>query len=97
MSAAVSQDERHPGWDFKPESRMRELFIKCHANKFGTEPTYCAVHAGLECGLFCKNLGDIDGISIGPNSHDIHTPDERLELQSLADCLDIVVDMLKLM
>ena len=41
-----------------------------------------AIHAGLECGVFCGKKNDIDCVSMGPDIYDIHTCDERLSLSS---------------
>ena len=44
--------------------------------------TVTAIHAGLECGILSSKMSGMDIISIGPNMHDIHSPDEALELSS---------------
>ena len=40
------------------------------------------MHAGLECGLLSDALPDLDIISIGPDMRDVHTPAERLDINS---------------
>ncbi|NIZ18517.1 beta-Ala-His dipeptidase [Entomospira culicis] len=42
------------------------------------------VHAGLECGYWMLLDSEMDMISIGPNIYDLHSPQERLDLASLA-------------
>ena len=45
--------------------------------------TAVAIHAGLECGLFCDRLEGLDAVSFGPQMQDIHTSRERLNIASV--------------
>ena len=75
---------------------MREVFAQCYKSKFGKLPEFEAVHAGVECGIIITNMGgNMDGISIGATVEEIHTPNERLNLKSLADAYEIMLDVLK--
>lgn len=73
----------YPAWEYRKESPLREKMIKIYCDLFGTEPQVTAIHAGLECGLFASQLPGFDGISIGPDLFDIHTPRERLSISSV--------------
>ena len=95
--ATITHSERHPGWEYRKESKIRDLFAECYENKFGKKPIFEAVHAGLECGIICSHLGDLDGISISAEVCEIHTPNERLNLKSLSDAYEIVLNMLEQM
>lgn len=72
----------YPAWEYKKESSLRDTMVKVYADMFGKEPEILAIHAGLECGLFSQKVEDLDCISIGPQMHDIHTSNERLEIAS---------------
>ena len=54
-----------------------------------------AIHAGLECGLFCQKLPGLDAIAIGPNMLDVHTPEERLEIASVTRTYALVCRLLE--
>lgn len=41
-------------------------------------------HAGLECGLFKLAYPDLDCVSIGPTIHGAHSPQEYLEIDTVA-------------
>lgn len=73
----------YPGWAYRPESDLRETFIRVYREMYGKEPVVEAIHAGLECGLFTKKIDDLDSISVGPNMHNVHTSEETLEVASV--------------
>lgn len=72
----------YPGWQFNPDSELLRIFKEAWVEKFRVEPKVVAIHAGLECGLFAKKIPGLDLISLGPDMHDVHTPDERLSISS---------------
>ena len=72
----------YPAWEYRRESRLRELFRDVYTEMFQTEPKMEAIHAGLECGLIAEKMPELDMISIGPDMKDIHTPMEALNLPS---------------
>lgn len=73
----------YPGWAYRPESKLRETFIRVYESMYGKEPVVEAIHAGLECGLFTKKIDGLDSISVGPNMHNVHTSEETLEVASV--------------
>ena len=73
----------YPGWEYRPESSLRETFIRVYREMYQKEPVVEAIHAGLECGLFTKKIDDLDSISVGPNMHNVHTSEETLEVESV--------------
>ena len=74
--------QRSPAWPFNPESDMLSMFAARYKQKYGKDPRITAIHAGLECGIFGDKLPGLDIISMGPDIHDLHTPDERLSISS---------------
>jgi len=87
--------ERYPGWasdkDIALVKNWQEAFFKVSGKK--TEPTL--IHAGLECGLMSKELEGLEAISVGCNVHDLHTPQETMEIASLDRIYDTMVEFLK--
>lgn len=84
----------YPGWAYKADSKLRELFVKVYTEQYGEPPKVEAIHAGLECGLFSDKIEDLDCISIGPNIYDIHTYEERLDLESTKRTWDVILGIL---
>lgn len=72
----------YPAWEFKEESPLRDTMAAVYAELFGKEMTVTAIHAGLECGMFCGKISSLDCVSFGPDMYDIHTPSERLSISS---------------
>ena len=72
----------YPAWEYKEESQLRDTMAEVYKDMFGKEMTVTAIHAGLECGLFCGKIKGLDCVSFGPDMHDIHTPSERLSISS---------------
>ena len=72
----------YPAWEFKEDSEIRDKMSEIYYDMFGKEMTVTAIHAGLECGLFCGKIKGLDCVSFGPDMYDIHTPSERLSISS---------------
>lgn len=82
VGAECSHYARYPGWEFEPASLLREQYIEKYKFLFGKEPSVGIIHAGLECGILSSKMPGIDIISVGPNMHDIHSPNEHLDIAS---------------
>ncbi len=85
----------YPAWEYRQDSRLREVMCRVWENQTGTAPTVLAIHAGLECGLFCEKLPGLDAVSIGPDMRDIHTCRERLSVSSTARVYEYLCGVLK--
>lgn len=85
----------YPAWEYKADSPLRDLAIETYKTFFNKEPKLEAIHAGLECGYFAKKIPGIDIISLGPNIYDVHSPKEKMQLDSADRMYDYVVALLK--
>lgn len=94
--ATVEYSGAYPGWAYDKTSMAEARYVAAYEKLYGTKPRVEAIHAGLECGLIKHALPHIGAISIGPNMRDIHTPDERIELDSVARVYDTVLCMLSI-
>ena len=75
----------NPSWEYKEDSKIRELIAKSFKEITGNEPVIKAIHAGLECGVFTQNIKGADVVSIGPNIYGAHTPEERMDIKSVGE------------
>lgn len=82
LDAKIECNGDYPAWEYKKESKLREIFVQVFQEQYGCEPVVTAIHAGLECGIISEKIPDIDIVAIGPDMKDIHTPKERLNLVS---------------
>lgn len=81
--ASYEESGAYPAWEYRKESRLRDTMVQTYERLYGATPKVEAIHAGLECGLFCDRLPGLDAVSFGPQMHDIHTSRERLHLASV--------------
>lgn len=88
---------RYPGWADAPTSEIRDAYLRAYRDVTGTEATVNVIHAGLECGIIFSRVPDMDIISVGPTMHDIHSPNEALELSSTEIFWDTVVRLIELL
>ena len=95
FEADYSENGAYPAWEYKKESRLRDVMVATYRDLFGKEPKVEAIHAGLECGLFSEKLPGLDCVSIGPEMHDIHTSRERLEIGSTQRTWEFLLAVLK--
>ena len=94
-NGTYSQSGTYPAWEFKKDSRLRDVMVPIYTRMFGKEPKVLAIHAGLECGLLGDKLPGLDCVSIGPQMHDIHTSREKLEITSTKRTWDFLLEVLK--
>ena len=73
----------YPGWAFKKDSPLQQIMADVYKGIYGKEMLVTAIHAGLECGLFCGKISGLDCVSLGPDLFDIHTPAERMSISSV--------------
>ena len=93
--AAYTQMGEYPAWEYRADSRLRDVMVKTYTDMFGKEPQVLAIHAGLECGLLGEKLPGLDCVSVGPQMHDIHTSRERLEIDSTMRTWKFLLEVLK--
>ena len=85
----------NPSWEYKEDSKIRELIEKSFKEITGNEPVIKAIHAGLECGVFTQNIKDVDVVSIGPNIYGAHTPEERMDIKSVGETWEWLLKILE--
>jgi dipeptidase D len=92
--ARVVHSDGYPGW--KPDISSEILGITCRSyiNLFGKKPVVRAIHAGLECGMFYEKFEGIDMISLGPTIRGAHTPEEKIEIQTVEMFWNLLTDVI---
>lgn len=85
----------YPAWEYRKDSALRETMIGVYEAKYGKSPEVVAIHAGLECGLFCEKIPNLDCVAMGPTAYDIHTSRERLDIASTERTYRFILDVLK--
>ncbi len=75
----------YPGWKPEPQSEIVQKCKEVFKEVFGTETKLVAMHAGLECGVIGEKYPGMQLISFGPQIESPHSPNERVEIASVAE------------
>lgn len=91
----VSERGNYPGWQYARQSVLREDALAAYQAVTGKQGTIEATHGGLECGLFIEKIPGLDAISVGPELHDVHSTQERLNIASTGRMYEMTCELLK--
>ena len=94
FGAEIAYSGEYPGWAYDKDSIATKRYVTVYERLWGKTPRVEAIHAGLECGLMKHAVPGLDPISIGPDMCDIHTPEERIEIDSIRRVYETVCAML---
>ncbi|HAK94054.1 MAG TPA: aminoacyl-histidine dipeptidase, partial [Planctomycetes bacterium] len=93
--AAVKTGGGYPGWKPNLDSPVLKVAKSTHAQLFGKEPEVMAVHAGLECGIIGEKYPGMDMVSMGPSIEGVHSPDEKIHIDSVPRYWNYLLAILK--
>jgi len=93
--AEIQRSTGYPGWNPNPDSEILAITAQAYSDLFREEPKVKAIHAGLECGLFLTRYPRMDMVSFGPTIKGVHSPDERLDIESVKRFWHLLVEVLK--
>ena len=77
------EGSRYPAWEYRSHSALRNTMEQVFEKIYRKKPVTEVIHAGLECGAFGQKIKNLDAVSIGPNMVDVHTPLERVWVDSV--------------
>ena len=85
IDAEVRVENGYPGWRPNPKAGLLKHFLDVHQDVMGQPANVKVIHAGLECGIIGAKYAGMEMVSFGPNIRGAHSPDERMEIDSVAD------------
>ena len=85
----------YDGWNPNMQSPILKAMLESYEALYGKRPSVTAIHAGLECGIIGSNYPGLDMISFGPTICYPHSPDEKVEIASVAKFYDFLLHTLK--
>ena len=94
VGGEVSYAGDYPGWAPRADSELLRTMRAVYERRFGEAPLVEACHAGLECGLVGAKYPGMEMISFGPNIRGAHSPDERVQVSSVARVWGYLVEVL---
>lgn len=97
FGGSVNVEGDCPGWQVQEKNKACDIFEDCYKEMYGKDPIVESIHAGLECGIFINKIENLEAISFGPQMYDVHTVDERIEIESIKRTWKLLKLMLKRM
>lgn len=83
-----------PAWSENTASVLTPTMTSVYEAKLGYKPRVEAMHGGLETGYFFAMNPDLDIVSVGPTTSAIHSADESVNLDTVADVARIIAGTL---
>jgi dipeptidase D len=93
--AAVEGGSGYPGWKPNLDSHILKLAKSTYKSMHGKEPEVKAIHAGLECGIIGARFPGMDMVSMGPTLEGVHSPDEKIYIDTVEKFWDYLLAVLK--
>ena len=93
--ADVVQGDGYPGWKPNLQSPILGVAKRTYKQLTGKDAEIKAIHAGLECGIIGERIPGMDMVSFGPTMEGVHSPDERLHIDTVPRFYKFVLEILK--
>jgi dipeptidase D len=93
--ASVKQGDGYPGWKPNLQSPILKTAKATYKQLYGKEPEIKAIHAGLECGIIGEKVPGMDMVSFGPTLEGVHSPDEKMHIDTVERFWKFVLAILK--
>jgi dipeptidase D len=91
----VEHSGGYPGWKPEPNSDIVLKLQAVHEKMFGQPAKLIAMHAGLECGVIGEKYPGMQMASFGPTIVDPHSPNERVQISTVANFWDYLKAVLE--
>ena len=92
--ASVEHTDGYPGWKPNLQSAILKTATTTYARLYGKKPEVKAIHAGLECGIIGERYPGMDMISFGPTLEGVHSPDEKIYIDTVGKYWDFLLAIL---
>ncbi|WP_430815465.1 aminoacyl-histidine dipeptidase [Carboxylicivirga sp. RSCT41] len=93
--AEISFGGQYPGWKPNLDSPILKTMQDVYQKKWGKVPEIRAIHAGLECGILGSAYPHWDMISFGPTIRFPHSPDEKVNIETVGLFWEYLEETLK--
>ena len=95
LDCEILHEGEYPGWEPNFNSNLLNIAKETYENLFNQRPIIEVIHAGLECGILKKKFPNMEMISFGPTIIGPHSPDERVNINSVEKIWRFLVALLK--
>ncbi|MBS4028746.1 MAG: aminoacyl-histidine dipeptidase [Ignavibacteriales bacterium] len=93
--ASVKHSDGYPGWKPDMNSAILKTAKETYKQLYKKEPAVKAIHAGLECGIIGERFPGMDMVSFGPTMEGVHSPDEKLYIDTVDKFWKFLLAILK--
>jgi len=96
--AKVVIENPYPGWQPNAKAKVLHIMSDLYKELYNKPAQVNVVHAGLECGIILGSTPGLDIVSFGPTILNAHSPDEYVEIDTVAifyDYLKATLERLK--
>ena len=93
--ATVAFKGGYSGWTPKLDTPMNKVMMEQFKKVHGREMKIMATHGGLECAIMGAKYPNWEMVSVGPTIRYPHSPDERLDIPSVARTWDYLKAVLE--
>ena len=85
----------YPGWKPNLDSPILAVAKSTYQALYGKQPEVKAIHAGLECGIIGERYPGMDMLSFGPTLEGVHSPDEKMHIDTVEKFWHFLLGILK--
>ena len=93
--AKVEFSGSYSGWNPNLDSTFLNTMKEVYKQEFGEEAAVKVIHAGLECGILGAIEPKLDMVSFGPTIRHPHSPDEKINIESVGKFWKLLVATLE--
>ena len=93
--ATVTGSSGYPGWKPNMSSAILKTARDTYRQLYGKDAEVKAIHAGLECGIIGDKYPGMDMVSFGPTLEGVHSPDEKIFIDTVEKYWDFLMATLK--
>jgi len=94
-SANVENTDGYPGWKPNMKSPILKVAKDTYKSLYKKEAEVKAIHAGLECGIIGERVPGMDMVSFGPTMEGVHSPDEKIHIDTVDKFYKFLLAILK--
>ena len=85
----------YPPWEPKSDSKLLRLAKSTYKELFKQDPTVIMIQGGLEATFLIDLNPNMEAIAIGPTAANVHSPNERLYIDSIENTWKFLTNILK--
>lgn len=93
--ADARNSDGYPGWKPNLDSPVLAVAKQTYNQLYHKFPEVKAIHAGLECGIIGERYPGMDMLSFGPTLEGVHSPDEKIYIDTVDKYWQFLLGILK--